>query len=472
MNHLKVIQGGMGVYISTPFLAKRCSLNGSVLGTVSGVGAEHLLARILQLGDPGGHYRRALAYFPFQEVAERIIAKYFVEGGIPAGQRFKVVPAFSLHSSAELIGLMVAASYAFVWLAKEGHTRPMSVNYLEKIQIPLICYITGAMLAGVDYVTMGAGITLQIPGVLDAIASGGIPGYRVSVGGKRDGTETISFNPHSFFGMRLPKLKRPGFLPIVSTDVLASIMTNRLPEGSIQGFVIELPTAGGHNAPPRKKGSFDGSGQPLYGLKDEVNFKKVQDLGIPFWIGGGYASPERLAQALGAVGIQAGSIFALCDDSGMEPSLRSEIRRLGYRGELAIRTDAQASPTGFPFKVAAVSGTLSDSAVYDARRRVCEPSMLRVPYRREDGTIVFRCPSEPIDDYERKGGRHEDTIGRKCLCCGLFAAAGLGNPLEPAILTMGDDVNFLRHLMKDENSSYTATDAIAYLLQTPKPHAL
>ena len=473
MNHLKIVQGGMGVYISTPFLAKKCS-QGGVLGTVSGVGAEHLLARILQSGDPGGQYRHALAHFPFQEVAERIIAKYFVEGGILVGQRFKVVPAFNLQPSSDLIGLMVAASYALVWLAKEGHTRPISVNYLEKIQIPLIYYITGAMLAGVDFVTMGAGITLQIPKVLDAIASGGVPSYCISVGGSRDGTETISFNPSSFFGMKFPELKRPGFLPIVSTDTLAGIMAGKLSRGSIQGFVIELPTAGGHNAPPRKKGIFDADGQPIYGQKDEVNFEKIRDLGVPFWIGGSYASPELLAQAraLGAVGIQAGSIFALSEDSGMEPSLRREIRRLGYRGELVIRTDAQASPTGFPFKVASVSGTLSDSMVYDARMRKCEPSMLRVPYRREDDAIVFRCPSEPAHDYERKGGKIQDIDGRKCLCCGLFASAGLGNPGEPPILTMGDDVNFLRHLMENENSSYRATDAIAYLLQKQKQSAL
>jgi len=476
MNLPKIVQGGMGVHISTPFLAKKCSLSGRGLGTVSGVGAEHWVSRILQLGDPGDHYRRALAHFPFQEVSERIITKYFVEGGIPAGQRFKVVSAFNLQPSQNLVELAVAASFALVWLAKEGHTKPVSVNYLEKIQMPLLSDITGAMLAGVDFVTMGAGITLQIPGVLDAIASGGIPSYRVSVGGNGDGTETISFDPSAFFGVKFSelKLKRPGFLPIVSTDTLARIMVGKLPQGSIQGFIVELPTAGGHNAPPRKKGNFDESGQPIYGPRDEVNFKGIRDLGIPFWIGGGFASPEGLAQAqaLGAVGIQTGSIFALCEDSGMKPSLSSKIRRLGFRGELVIYTDAQASPTGYPFKVASVAGTLSDPVVYHDRKRKCEPSMLRVPYKREDGTIVFRCPSELVSDYERKGGKREDTVGRKCICCGLFAAAGLGNPLEPAIITMGDDVSFLPHLMKKETGSYTATDAIAYLLQTQKPNAL
>lgn len=459
-----IIQGGMGVYISTPFLANVCSRAGA-LGTVSCVGAERLLARILQTGDRGGHYRRALAHFPFSGIAERIVRKYFVEGGIPAGQEFKVVPAFSMQPRSDLIALAVAASFAFVWLAKEGHEGPVSVNYLEKIQIPHVYHLTGAMLASVDFVTMGAGITLQIPGVLDAIAAGRAPSYRVSVEESKEGSATVGFDPGAFFKAKIPELKRPGFLPIVSTDVLASLMTRRLPTGSIQGFVVELPTAGGHNAPPREKGAIDESGQSVYGPKDDVAFGKLRDLDIPFWIGGSFASPEgrAKAQALGAVGIQAGSIFALSEDSGMDPSFRARIRRLGYRGELVVRTDPNASPTGFPFKVVQLPGTQSDPTVYAERTRICDLSILTVPYRREDGKIGFRCRSEPVDTYLRKGGKREDATGVRCLCNGLFSAAGLGNPHEPPIFTSGDDVSFLRRLMRDENDSYRAADAVAYL---------
>jgi len=460
-----VIQGGMGIYISTPFFAKVCSVAGA-LGTVSGAGAERVLARVLQLGDPGGHYRRALEHFPFPQVAERIIAKYFVEGGKPKDQDFKRVPAFSLTPTRDLIALTVAASFAFVWFAKEGHDNPVSVNYLEKIQIPHVYHLTGAILAGVDYVTMGAGITLQIPGVLDAIASGGAPSYRVAVEGSKNGTATISFSPADFFGAKLPELKRPGFLPVVSTDVLASLMYKRLPAGSIQGFVVEFPTAGGHNAPPRTKGVFDESGQPVYGPKDEVVFEKLRSLGIPFWVGGSLASPEGLARAraLGAVGIQAGSIFALSEDSGMAPSFRAKIRRLGYRGELVIRTDPSASPTGFPFKVVQLSGTQSDSDIYSTRSRDCDFSLLPILYERSDGKVGFRCSAEPIEDHLRKGGKIEDTEGARCLCNGLVTGAGLGNPGEFPIFTLGDDVSFLRHLMRHENDSYTAADAFTYLL--------
>lgn len=462
----QIIQAGMGLYVSTPNLANLCARLG-VLGTVSGTAAERMLPRILELGDPGGDCRRALEHFPFPEISEKIIKRFFIEGGKSPNQDFKVVPAFSMQSRRDLIELTVAGSFVFVWLAKEGHDKPISVNYLEKIQIPHIYHLTGAMLAGVDFVTMGAGITFQIPGVLDAIASGGSPSYRVFVEGSKDRTKTISFDPHSFFGDRFPKeLRRPGFIPIVSTDILASLMMNKLPLGSVQAFSVELNTAGGHNASPRDKGNFDETGQPIYGPRDEVNFGKLRDLGVPFFIAGGYASPRALAEAkeLEASGIQAGTIFALSDDSGINSIKRREMRKLGYRGELVIRTDPTASPTGFPFKVVQLSGTHSDSSVYEARERKCSVKALLVPYEQPDGKVGFRCCSEPVKDYLRKGGKLEDTIGARCLCNGLAAGADLGGLDEWEIFTLGDDLSFLPHLMKDENDSYTANDSVNYLL--------
>lgn len=470
----RVIQGGMGIYISHPFLAKACGMAGA-LGTVSCTGAERVLANLLGLGDLGGHYRRALEHFPVPEVAERVIAKYYIEGGKPEDENFRQVPVWSLTPRRDIIELAVVASFAFVWLAKEGHDNPISVNYLEKIQWHPY-HLAGAMLAGVDYVTMGAGITLQIPSVLDALASGETATYRVSVE-KFDGgykTVPINFNPREFFGECFPKtLKRPGFLPIVSTDVLAKLMVSKLPTGSIQGFIIELPTAGGHNAPPRKKGVFDETGQPVYGEKDKVDWEALKDLGIPFWIGGSFASPEGLVKAisLGASGIQAGTIFALCEDSGMDPFYRAKMRRLGFRNELDVFTDPEASPTGFPFKVPRLKGTLSEPEVYMARKRECKISALQFACELPDGKIVFRCASEPIADYVRKGGKAGDTVGHKCLCYGLFGAAhdkfsgkNLVNPGQPPIFTLGDDVSFLKHLMADGNSSYTAPAAFEWLM--------
>ncbi|OGY56336.1 MAG: hypothetical protein A2119_02095 [Candidatus Colwellbacteria bacterium GWA2_46_10] len=259
-------------------------------------------------------------------------------------------------------------------------------------------------------------------------------------------------------------MNRPAFLPIVSLHTLAKMFLRRA-SGSVEGFIVEAPSAGGHNAPPRVRGE-DPRAEPIYGPKDEVDFGEMVDLGLPFWIGGSFASPEGLkrAQTLGATGIQAGSIFALCEESGMDDSIKREVRRLGFRGELRVHTNPIASPTGFPFKVVNLGGTLSDEGVYESRRRTCDVSGLVTPHVRHDGEIEYRCPAEPVKHYGRKGGVVEDTQEVRCLCNGLLTTAALGNPGEPAIVTLGDDVSFLRRLMTKENDSYSASDALTYLL--------
>ena len=65
-----IIQGGMGAGVSDWRLARAVAHTGQ-LGVVSGTALDTVLARRLQLGDPSGHLRRAIAAFPFQDLAER-----------------------------------------------------------------------------------------------------------------------------------------------------------------------------------------------------------------------------------------------------------------------------------------------------------------------------------------------------------------------------------------------------------------
>ena len=462
----KIIQGGMGVHISGWPLAGEVSRLGQ-LGTVSGVALERVMARILQIGDPGEHIRRALASFPFRDAARRVLSQYFVAGGIPKDSPFRGVPVFSLNPSRLLIELTVLANYAFVWLAKEGYENDVSINYLEKIAMPHIYAITGAMLAGVDYISMGAGIPLQIPAVIKAILEKKPLEYRVPVTGAKITGQVMSFDPEIFFGQKLPPLKQPKFIPIIASNLLGAIFKKKLPEGSVFGFVVEEPTAGGHNAPPRKIVR-DESGAPLptYGEKDVVDYAAIAKLGLPFWIGGSYASPEKLkwAQSVGASGIQAGSIFALCDKSGMYPRIREKIRELGFKGELRVRTDMRVSPTGFPFKVVCLDETIAETGVYNSRVRVCNQGALVELYEKPGDIIGYRCAAEPVERFIAKGGKIEETVRRGCLCNGLIATAGLGDRGEAPIVTLGDDVGFLRNLMKSPDDSYTAEAAINWLL--------
>lgn len=482
-----IIQGGMGVAISTWSLARTVSKLG-MLGTVSGVALERVVAIILQLGDPGGHFRRALDHFPYPEVAERIRREFYVEDGIEPGKSFRPCPMFTLEPSKLLIELTVFANFAAVWLAKEGHNHPISINYLEKIQMPHMYALYGAMLAGVDVVTVGAGIPLQFVDLFANATIGRPMRYRVDVvpdvSMTRPPYREMIFDPKEYLGEPAMNLNMPRFIPIISSSTLAKILIKRLPKGSIYGFVVETDTAGGHNAPPRKKIAgkihLSPSGEPVYGPGDCVDYtelvKLCKDSRIKFWIGGSMASPEHLAdaKALGAAGIQVGTMFALANESGLDPSIKAAVRRLGFRGESKVIT-SMWSPTGFPFKVIELPGTVSEPSVYSARDRVCAHGALVTLYERPDGSIGYRCSAEPVEDYFRKGGKLEDTIGMRCICSGLLSTAGYcrnGPIYEPPIVTVGDNLGFLKHLMKgpddqpSEFGSYTVADAQNYLLGT------
>lgn len=246
-------------------------------------------------------------------------------------------------------------------------------------------------------------------------------------------------------------------------------MRKKNPEG-IDGFVVEDPIAGGHNAPPREK-QIDANGEPVYGPKDAVDFEKIAAVGKPFWIAGGTGNNTKFqhARQLGAAGIQVGTLFAFCRESGIAKIIKEKIVDKVLRGTLSVFTDPVASPTGFPFKVAQLEGSVSEQEVYEARPRVCDVGLLRTAYRKEDGTIGFRCAGEPIDEYLKKGGKVEDTVGRKCVCNGLISTVGLGqiqkgDKLEPTLVTAGSDMRDVKQIASLYGNDYSAKDAVDYIL--------
>ena len=177
-----IIQGGMGAGVSHWPLARAVS-SAVELGVVSGTALDVILARRLQAGDPGGHLRRALEHFPIPGVAARILERYLIPDGKPADTPFKAKPVPAERPSRHLEELLVAANFVEVYLAREGHDAPVGINYLEKIQLPTLPSIYGAMLAGVSYVLMGAGIPRMIPGILDRLAEGQAVELRLDVQG-------------------------------------------------------------------------------------------------------------------------------------------------------------------------------------------------------------------------------------------------------------------------------------------------
>ena len=467
-----IIQGGMGAGVSNWRLAKTVSKIGQ-LGVVSGTGLDQVVARRLQDGDPGEHVRRALSHFPLRRLAEKVLSTYFVPGGRAPETPYRSVGMHTAEGRRWPQEMCIAANFVEVFLAREGHDNPVGINYLEKIQMPHLSSLYGAMLAGVGVVIMGAGIPLEIPGALEALAEHQPASYPLYVKGAPNvGTYRMDFNPALFReeGDGLGSLERPDFLPIISSVTLATVMARRA-TGPIDGFVIEGPLAGGHNAPPRGALTLTPDGQPIYGPRDAVDLAAIRKIGLPFWLAGSYGSPERVREALaeGAAGVQVGTAFALCEESGLTPEFRRALVRKALAGEARVFTDPVASPTGFPFKVAELEGTLSDEAVYRRRTRVCDLGFLREAYLREDGTIGYRCPAEPLSVFENKGGNVEETVGRKCLCNALTANIGMPQPLagggyEPALVTLGDDVTDVGRFCTAGNVDFTAADVIRILL--------
>ena len=464
-----IIQGGMGVGVSGWVLARAVSVHGQ-LGVISGTALDTVHVRRLADGDEGGHLRRAYASFPVPEVAERVLARWFSPAGRRPGGRYPTMPTFAVDTPRDLRELTVVANFAEVWLAKEGHEGVVGINYLEKIQMPTPYAVYGAMLAGVDAVIMGAGIPAGMPAILNALAAGRPVSYRLTVAGA--GAEedfSADFDPADICGSPAPELARPQFLAIVSSNTLSMFLAKD-PVTTPDGFVVEGPSAGGHNAPPRGPRRLDETGQPIYGPRDEVDLERLGAIGLPYWLAGGYGHPDQVRRALaaGASGVQVGTAFALCAESGFEPTLKRSIIKAAQSGDGQVFTDPDASPSGYPFKVMRLPGTMADPVVDAQRRRVCDLGFLREAYLTPEGAVGYRCPSEPVAAYVRKGRPREETEGRLCLCNGLLASVGLGQVrggvVEAPLVTMGDDLVSVVEALEGGQDEWTAAKVIDYLL--------
>lgn len=469
----ELIQGGMGVGVSNWRLARAAAVAGErlgscVLGVVSGTGLPVLLVDRLQAGDRDA-VRALNAFAP--DIAGEIIDEYFVDGPAAAGRRKlppkpEVLVTGSAATKAKMTKLAVASAFVEIWLAKEGHDGPIGINVLEKVQLMHLPVLLGAMMAGVDYVLVGAGIPYQIPAVLAAYARNEPASYRMDISGSAE-KHVLTLDPRAFVpeGTRL---ERPAFLLIASHHALAMRLAATV---DVDGFVIEGPNAGGHIAPARGKALAE-DGQPIYGDRDRPDLAKIAELGKPFWLAGAYAGTGRMeeARALGAAGVQVGSAFALCDESGLREDIKRELRRRIAADSLEVRTSATASPSGFPFQLAELEGSLSEPSVYEGRERLCNMGHLAEAYLKDgpDGGIGFRCPSEPIEAFVRKGGGRAAAEGKICLCNGLGAAVGIvetgRNGPEPFVATLGKDLSFYRRLATRSDGSYSAEEVVRTML--------
>ena len=456
----------MGIAVSSWKLARSVSQLGE-LGVISGTAIDSVIARRLQDGDLDGSVRRALAHFPDQEIADSIIKRFFIDGGKPATTPYFDVPKLILKPTIFALHMLIASTYVEVWLAKENHDGLIGMNLLEKIQMAIHAQLYGAMLAGVDYVLVGAGIPGQIPRLLNDLSAGNRVQMKVELLDTTDKYH-IDFDPHCVANISYP-LVRPHFLAIVSSHALVAYL-NKDDETKPDGFVIEYHVAGGHNAPPRAKNHIDESNEAIYSDADIPNIEKILASGSPFWLAGGFGTPEKLQEALqrGAQGIQVGSLFALANESGFTQELRSSIIKALAQPDLRVITDASASPTGFPFKVIALDQTLSDKELFNSRLRNCDLGYLRSPFKRENGGIGYRCPAEPVATFEFKNGDSAQASESKCLCNALMSDIGMAQirpdgRSELALITIGSDLDGPRRLVQLFPDGWGAQAALEFL---------
>ncbi|MFH0869458.1 MAG: nitronate monooxygenase [archaeon] len=342
-------------------------------------------------------------------------------------------------------------------MAKKGHTNPVGANFLNKIGLAQLPTLYGAMLAGIDVVLIGAGFPTDIPEIITAFVSGSVGKMSIPIGDKK---YDITFDSKRFLKTGL---SRPVFLGIVGNHLGA----RGLPR--TDGYIFEGPLAGGHNTPQRSKALND-IGEPLYGLKDDMNFEllatqlRLNGGNQPYWLAGNYAT--RLAEALscGASGVQVGTPFAFCKESMITPELKRQAL-IHILDGAKVYTSARASPTGFPFKELPVPRTVALRDVYEERIRVCDLGYLVEIYEDLAAKLMTRCPAGPVNTYVQKGGDLEDAEGRKCLCNCLTSTIGLGMPGEKPLITSGANLTAVKDLVAKHGMDYSAKNVIDYILE-------
>jgi NAD(P)H-dependent flavin oxidoreductase YrpB (nitropropane dioxygenase family) len=486
-----IFQGGMGIAISNWRLAGEVAARGAA-GIVSGVAIGEVLVRRLQNDDVDPLMQQALKQFPDKKLVEDIQEQYHLPGGKDENEPYANTPSFTGDNRKLAVELNMLGAFTEVRRAQlRAHLLkgqyaprgPIGINLLTKVEQTTPSALYGAMLAGVDFVVMGAGIPADIPQALDNLAKRQPAATQFNVAGSGKQHYEVSIDPSEYPELSETEIERPPFFAIVSSKTLAAYLA-RNPQTRPDGLVVEGPVAGGHNAPPRGELTVDELGQPIYGPRDEMDLKELAKLGIPYWVAGGYGNPAGLARAKeqGANGIQVGGVFAVCEDSGMAPWGRKKLIQQALGGGIKVLSSSRASSTGYPFKVDELAGTLSDEEVYNLRRRVCDQKFLSETSVDKDGSLSYRCPSEPIESYVRNGGDRAATIGRICLCNGLLAAAGLGQVRnkpggltyeEPAIFTLGDQASEAIQDIVDKlgRQQFSANDVLKWLrseVQTKK----
>ena len=263
----------------------------------------------------------------------------------------------------------------------------------------------------------------------------------------------MRLDPAEYAEGPLPVLERPRFLAIVSSNTLAATMLRRA-NGRVDGLVIESPTAGGHNAPPRGKLQLNAAGEPVYGERDRVNMAELRALGVPFWLAGGYGSAGKAARGAGRRGGRAGG-NRVCLQPRIGHAGRPEAAAPGpgrcrhgrgvYRSAgLAHRLSLQGG--------AARGHFVGSANVYEERKRVCDLGYLREPYAAGEARSATAAPRSRWTIMWPRAARSRTRWGAnacatRCWPTSGYAQTRKDGAVEPALVTVGDDLNTIAQFL-------------------------
>ncbi len=218
MTEPMIIQGGMGVAVSNWRLARAVSRAGQ-LGVVSGTALENVLARRLQLGDLDGSMRFGFGPFPNAAIARRILDRYYIPGGKEEGRPLRI-RYVAFPCSPEVVELTVAANRR--GFPRESRPRwPGGGQLLGKNSAsdPFLALRGAVGRSGLC--PDGSGNSPFHTGPIGSTGFKSVVEDQQFMEQPRKTRYHISFDPREILESPGASLKRPSFIAIVSSEVLA-----------------------------------------------------------------------------------------------------------------------------------------------------------------------------------------------------------------------------------------------------------
>jgi nitronate monooxygenase len=446
----KIIQGDLDAMVATWPIAKAVAATGQ-LGVVSGTLLPVITARRLQLGDSGGHLRRAFDEFTHGEVARRVWEDFFRPGGKTPEAPFEQPLQPHFEQGPALTELAVMAGFSEVFLAREGRHGPVAIHFSERAKLPLLPTLYGALLAQVDCVIV-AGQDADVAVGIARLCAGNEAGVRVRlVDDPAESGPECCFNPQVLGNQAPATLPQPRVLLMGhSTAQLAA----QVREAGVPVDGVILRQEGGSEPP------------------GEAELAGLRALNLPFWLGGLPATADGLAGVLaaGGAGLLVSTPFHYCEESELAADWKAEVFRQSRQAPARLAVEFVSAPVGHEVPIAKVAGSALDEDEFARRERFCDVGFLRQLYRREDGSVGYRCPGETVACHHAKGGDPEAAAGQRCFCNGMLAALGLGQVrsgfgVERPLLPAGEDLKGLARFCPPNARGFSAADVVQQLLE-------